>query len=110
MDQKKKIIISQDILLESYAKPYRINRERIAYKLSSLINGTNILIQILFFNSNGTLIQLDRLEKSHEINGLCKQNTHLIRVEIHIKPSKEKIFIEYIHLNLTSQYNIHRPI
>jgi uncharacterized protein YjbI with pentapeptide repeats len=108
------IIHQEKRILEDYAKPYWIDRERIGYTLSGLIFGDNIITQILFFNSNGILLQTDRLEKYntnenyHETNGLCRRSTYLIRIEIIIKPSKDKIFIEYIHLNLTSQYNIHR--
>ena len=107
LHQKEGISISQDILLEDYAKPYWIDRERIGYTLSGSIFGDNIITQILFFNSNGTLLQTDRLGR-YNTNGLCRRSTYLIRVEIIIKPSQDKIFIEYIHLNLTSQYNIHR--
>jgi hypothetical protein len=61
INQKQKIIISQDILLENYAKPYWIDQERIVYTLSTVMHGQNITIQVLFFNSNGSLIQTDRL-------------------------------------------------
>jgi uncharacterized protein YjbI with pentapeptide repeats len=61
INQKQKIIIFQDILLENYAKPYWIDRERIAYRLSTVMYGHNITVQILFFNFNRTFIQTDRL-------------------------------------------------
>lgn len=64
--QKRKIIISQDIFLENYAKPYWIDQERITYTLPTVMYGENITAQILFSNSNGTLLQIDRLGIKHK--------------------------------------------